>query len=343
MQRALLLGLMLLPAASFAQSPPLTVPEPSPRASVQQRVGLTDVTITYNRPAVNGRKVWGGLVPFGQVWRAGANDNTKITFSTQVSLDGKKLAAGTYGLHLIPTQSTWTVIFSNVNTMWGSFGYDEKEDALRLTATPETATQVERLQYTIDEPTGTEAIVALRWEKLRLPFKVSVDTPALVMESVRRELRGLPQFFPKAWSDAAGIGLSFNGNLDEAMTWADKSLKLQPTFEGQMVKAALLEKKGDSAAAGPLRDQALAAANENQVNLYAYGLLQQGKTEKAVEIFRRNVKARPESWNVYDSLAEALQKAGDNAAAKEAYEKARSLVKDAVQKARIERTLTEMK
>jgi len=346
MKRAALLAFLFLlaPVATFAQSPALTVPQASPRASVLQRVGLTDITVTWSRPAVNNRKVWDGLVPYGKVWRAGANENTTIAFSTAVSIDGKSVPAGTYGLHMIPTQSTWTVILSKVSTAWGSFDYDEKSDQLRFSATPEPAPQMERLSYSIDDPAEREATVALRWEKVRLPFKVSADTPAIVMDSVRKEMHGIAQFFPKGWADAAGLALRYNTNLDEAVAWADRSMKIQPTFEGLMVKANLLDKKGDSAAAGPVREKAFGLANEVQMNLFGYNLLgQPGKEKEAIAIFERNVKAHPESWNVYDSLGEAQAKVGDKAAAQASFQKAHSLVKDAVQKARIEKTLAELR
>ena len=143
------LSAVLASTPAFAQSAPLKAPEPSPAATVTQTVGLTELKINYHRPAVGGRKIWGGLVPYGEVWRAGANENTTITFSSPVKIGGKPLAAGTYGLHMIPTTKQWTVIFSNVSSAWGSFTYDEKEDALRVTVTPQPAEGfVERLSYT---------------------------------------------------------------------------------------------------------------------------------------------------------------------------------------------------
>ena len=114
-----------------SQPTELNIPRVSQRGTVSQRIGLTDITITYHRPAVGGREIWGKTVPYGKVWRAGANENTTITFSDDVSVEGKPLAAGTYGLHAIPDKDQWTVIFSKNSTSWGSFSYDEKEDALR--------------------------------------------------------------------------------------------------------------------------------------------------------------------------------------------------------------------
>ena len=126
-------GLALGAGTALGQLPPLQLPQASPEASVSQTVGLTDITITYHRPAVAKRTVWGDLVPYGQVWRAGANENTTIEFSTPVTIGGKKIPAGTYGLHMIPTdKGDWTIILSSVSSAWGSFSYDEKEDVVRV-------------------------------------------------------------------------------------------------------------------------------------------------------------------------------------------------------------------
>src|SRR6201984_2355617 len=128
----IVLGSLVLFVVStcFAQSTQLNLPRDSQRASVTQRIGITDVTVNYHRPLVKGRTIWGKVVPYGQVWRAGANENTIITFTDAVSIDGKPLDKGTYGLHMIPNENEWTVIFSKINTAWGSFSYKEGEDAL---------------------------------------------------------------------------------------------------------------------------------------------------------------------------------------------------------------------
>src|SRR5262249_14726071 len=141
-------------AAAFpmAAQAPLTLPHPSPEASVSQTVGLTELSIHYHRPAANKRKVWGELVPYAQVWRRGANENTTFAASSPVKIEGKPLAAGTYGLHMIPTEKEWTVIFSKMSSAWGSFTYDEKEDALRVTVTPTKAPFEERLSYVFSDP-----------------------------------------------------------------------------------------------------------------------------------------------------------------------------------------------
>src|SRR5512144_1994315 len=134
-----ILAVSLLAVASAAAQTPLTLPQASPEASVAERVGLTDIELRYHRPAVNGRTIWGELVPWGEVWRAGANENTTIRFSSPVKTQERALPAGTYGLHMIPTRNDWTIIFSTQSAAWGSFSYDSKEDAARVTLRPEPA------------------------------------------------------------------------------------------------------------------------------------------------------------------------------------------------------------
>ena len=138
---------------------------------VTQRIGITDITINYHRPLIKGRKVWGGLVPYGQPWRAGANENTTISFSDPVTIEGQPLAAGTYGLHMIPTETDWTIAFSKTNTAWGSFTYDKAEDALRVTVKPAASDFHEALTYDFDDLGPDSTVVTLRWEKLAVPFR----------------------------------------------------------------------------------------------------------------------------------------------------------------------------
>ena len=189
----------LLLTASAAQAQPIvTLPQASPRARVEQTIGVTELSVTYNRPAVNKRKVWGGLVPWGEVWRAGANENTVLASSTAFTVEGHQLPAGSYGLHLLPAEGGgWQLIVSTINTGWGSFGYDQKDDAFRAKVMPEAAPDAERLGYDFDDVTDNGATLALRWEKLRIPIHIAVDSNEATFAKLRAELRGLPQFFPQ--------------------------------------------------------------------------------------------------------------------------------------------------
>lgn len=320
--------------AAFAQAPPLTVPQPSQAATVSQTVGLTDITISYHRPRVQGREVWGKLVPWGEVWRAGANENTTIEFSTAVEIDGHPLAAGRYGLHTLPSAGNWQVIFSGVDSGWGSFGYDAKEDILRVEVSPVAAPHEEALSYSFDDPSDRETTVALRWEKLRVPFKVTVDTPEIVYQSLKRELRGLGQFFWQSWNQAAATLLARKVHLDEALVWADTSISIQKNFTNSFTKSRLLAAKGDTAGAKKLMDEVLPGANEGELNLYGYQLLGTNNAD-AVAIFRENLKRHPSSWNAHDSLAEGLVALGKKEEAIATYKKALAMAPEA-QKARIQ-------
>ncbi len=338
------LALFTLAAGQAAAQPSLKQPESSPAATVSQTVGLTEIKISYNRPAVGGRRIWGELVPYGQVWRAGANQNTVISFSSPVKIGGKPLAAGTYGLHMIPTPKEWTVIFSNMSVAWGSYSYDPKEDALRVVVTPQPAEAFEeRLSYRLDNPSETSVIAALRWERLKVPVQIDVDTPAVVMASMLAELRGQAQFSWLGWAQAAQYWLTHGGNLDEAQRMAERSLGMRETFQNLSTRAAIADKKGDAKTATELRAKALSLATEADLNQYAYTLLGQKKLDEALAIFRKNVEAHPQSWNAHDSLAEAYLAKGDRKAAADSYAKALALVKDEANRKRIEQILGKLK
>lgn len=157
--------------SSYAQEKNIRL---SPKASVMQTVGFTDVTIDYCRPGVKGRTIWGKLVPYNKVWRAGANEATTISFSTDVTIEGKNLPAGKYTFFTIPNKNSWTLIFNKVADQWGAFEYNEAEDALRITVKPESNIFQEWLAYTITKTGDKSAVVSLEWEKLKVPFKIEV-------------------------------------------------------------------------------------------------------------------------------------------------------------------------
>jgi hypothetical protein len=152
----------------------------SPKASIVQTIGTTDVTVLYSSPGVKGRKIWGGLVPFDKVWRAGANEATKFSFSSDVWIEGKKLPAGSYGFFVIPGEKVWTIIFNKVADQWGAFEYNESQDALRINITPQQANYHEWLNYSFSDMSvnihgKNSAIVNLNWEKIKLPFKIDTE------------------------------------------------------------------------------------------------------------------------------------------------------------------------
>lgn len=169
----LVISLVVICSQSYAQNDKKV--RISPKASVLQTVGFTEVRIDYNRPGVKERVIWGGLVPYNKVWRAGANEATKFTFSTDAKINGKTLKAGSYSFFAIPAKDKWTLIFNRVADQWGAFEYNESEDALRLTVTPEEGSMQEWLAYTITKTSNNSAVLKLEWEKLKVPFTIEVS------------------------------------------------------------------------------------------------------------------------------------------------------------------------
>jgi Protein of unknown function (DUF2911) len=289
----------------------LTLPEASQRAVVGQRLGVTDITITYHRPLVGGRKVWGGLVPYGQVWRAGANENTTIRFSDAVKVEGHDLAAGTYGLHMLPTADACEVIFSKNSTSWGSFSYTKDEDALRVTVQPQPADMHEALTYDFDDVKPDSAVVTLRWEKLAIPFRVSVDETAAAIRSLRSELRGGKQYTWTSWNEAANYALQHKANLQEALHWTDTSIQSEERFENLMTKAQILEALNRASDAKASHDRALELANVTQLYFWGRQLQAQNHQPEALEIFKMVSKRFPNQW--ISNLAQArVESAGGN-------------------------------
>jgi hypothetical protein len=208
------------------------------------------VTIRYSRPGVKGRKIWGELVPYGEVWRTGANENTTITFSTAVKVEGKELPAGTYGLQTIPTEKEWTLILSKDADAWGAFDYKPENDALRAPVTPTSHDHVkERLEFYFDDLTDTSAVVNLRWEKLTVPFKIEVDT----VGQVATKQRWQTLYQSANWCVD-------NGCVDKAEKWLDASIALDANFYNLRSEANLYAKKGQTKDAIASGERAIAAA-----------------------------------------------------------------------------------
>jgi hypothetical protein len=240
--------------AAWAQPPGLQLPRPSPNASVSQTIGVTEVTVRYSRPGVKGRTIWGKLVPYGEVWRTGANENTTIRFSTPVRIDGKELPAGIYGLQTLPGADDWTVILSKDADEWGAFSYKPEHDALRFHVKPATiATPQEWMGFDFRDLSDTSAVLALRWERLEVAWKIEADTPRLLVANARSELR---------WQDAAAAWCVQSGScLADAARWLDASIATEPTFGNQRAKAQLLARQSDFKGAVQVAERALAAAH----------------------------------------------------------------------------------
>src|SRR5882762_2219102 len=302
---------LLTVSTCLAQSTQLNLPRDSQRASVTQRIGITDITITYHRPLVKGRTIWGKVVPYGQVWRAGANENTTIQFADPVHIEGQPLDAGTYGVHMIPAEDQWTVIFSKVSSAWGSFTYKESEDALRVTIKPQAADFQEALAYDIDQPTSESAVVTMRWEKIAVPFKVAVNVNEMVEDSLHKQLRGLSQYTWDGWDDADNYLLAHKVNLDEALRYEDQSIQVEERYDNLMTKSQVLDAMGKKDEAKTLHAKALAIASPVQLHAYAFQLKGEKKDEQAFAVWRKNAKDHPDLWFTHSGMARVYSSQGD--------------------------------
>jgi hypothetical protein len=296
--------------ALAAQSFLLDLPLKSPHASIAQRVALTDIAIAYSRPSVRGRTIWGGLVPYGEVWRTGANVNTTISFSDPVLVDGKPLDRGTYGLHTIPTARDWTEIFSRNSTSWGSFTYDPAEDALRISVKPQEGPMHEALTFEFDDVQPDSVVVRLSWEKLAVPFKVSVDAHRWVRASLDRQLRTLARYNWMSWNDAASYLLGEKIDLDDALAWADRSIAAEDRFENQLTKSKVLAELGRATESAAAQRRAVELGNAGQLHGLARDLLAARRNDDAFAVFRENAKRHPGDWIVHEGLARAASAQG---------------------------------
>jgi hypothetical protein len=313
------LGIILAAGAITLQGQSLvmSIPRQSQRATVSQRVGLTDITIVYHRPLVGGREIWGRVAPYGEVWRAGANENTTIEVSDSVTVDGQVLAKGIYGLHMIPSTDFWTVVFSRNASSWGSFSYDQSEDALRVEVKPHADYMHEALMYEFDDVTPDSTVLTMHWEKLALPLTVKID-PEATLASIRNQLRNSAQYIWTGWDDAATWCADNKTNLEEALKWSERSIVTEERFENLMTKARILQQleRGDESAAA--RDRAMEIGKAPQVYIYGRQLQRDKKKAEAIAVYREVARRFPEHWLGHLAKARAAVADGDfDAALKE--------------------------
>ena len=321
---SILLSALALLALGVSVRGDLSLPDISQLAVIKQRVGLTDIKITYHRPLVNGRKIWGGLVPLGEVWRAGANENTVIEFGDAVSVEGQALPKGTYGLHMIPTADTWTVIFSKMSTAWGSYTYDQKEDALRVTVKPRPTEMEEALEFEFEDLKADSATMTLKWEKIDVPVKIAVPAEA-TLANIRGQMRGRAQYEWEAPNQAANFCLTHKMNFDEALKWVNLSIQNEERFENLTTKADLLKAMNKPEDGKKTWEQAIAKTTAIQLYSYARRLQSEKKDAEGMEILKEVSKRYPET--PFGHLADARLKsaAGDFAGAAEDAKKAQAV------------------
>ncbi len=230
--KKILLMLFIITAMTFSVlAQGFKTPRPSPDATVSQFVGITKITIDYSSPAVKERKIWGELVPFGQIWRTGANEVTSITFSDPVKVNGHELPAGTYGIHTIPGENEWEIIFSKDTKVDDPMTYDASKDALRIKVKPEQNPFTERMAFTITDVTENSANVNLIWENLKVTFKVDVNTQELVLQNARNSVDW------RTLASAANYCLQQNVNLDEGFNWIQASTLITQNYNNMSILA----------------------------------------------------------------------------------------------------------
>jgi tetratricopeptide (TPR) repeat protein len=338
MTRTMLLAsaaLLASSVATYGQSITLPPDGDNERAEVVQQIGMVRASVEYHSPDVHGPngedrrgKIWGGLVPWGihdlgfnnrkGPWRAGANENTVFSVSHPVLIEGKPLAAGRYGLHMLTAEDEWTIIFSKNSSSWGSFSYDQAEDALRVTVKPEKAPYREWLTYDFTDRRPDRATVALLWEELRVPFTITVPDPAaLYIDNMRLELRNAAGFRWQSWQAAAQYCLQQNRNLPEALTWAETAITLpgigQTNFSTLSTKAQILAKMSRTEEAAAVMAKALDLPGTTVFEIHQYGrqLIGQGKPKEALAVFEKNAKRFGDTWPVHVGLARGYSATGD--------------------------------
>ena len=295
---AAIVCVLVLAGAATAQVR-VPVPRPSQKAIASQTIGVTDVTITYSRPGVKGRKIWGDptpaqadtkgeatldnqnerpkdapIVPWGHVWRTGANEATIFTITDDVLINGQKLTAGTYSLHTIPNKEEWTIVFNGTANQWGSFGYDAAKDTLRVKAKPQWVSEnQEWLAFTFDPVADSSAQVNIRWEKISVPFTVSIaDVNATTLAKLRTVVGGAK---PDDWRtplQAGNWALNNEPKSDDAegMAWLDQSIKIKETFQNLSAKANALYRAGKKEEAFALAEQAIQRGKADKVDTASF-------------------------------------------------------------------------
>jgi hypothetical protein len=316
----------------------ITTPRtPSPAAQLSQTIGISTVTVAYSRPAVKGRPVWGNLVPYGWTkqgfgngneapWRAGANENTVISFSHDAVVEGQKVPAGKYGLFFtVNADNTGEVILSKDSRSWGSFWYVPEHDQMRAKIKLRDVPMTELLTFDFQNLTKTSGELVLNWEKKQLPVKVEFAVDEIVMANAEEELKGPVGFTWQGYSSAANYALLNKTNYDKGLAWADQAIAGNRNFTNLRIKSGLLKEKGKNEDADKLMSEAMTLATENELNGYGYQLLGAGQHDEAIRIFVLNTQKFPKSANTWDSLGEGYVTKGDKKNAIASFKKSLSL------------------
>ncbi|OEK02938.1 hypothetical protein BFP97_16020 [Roseivirga sp. 4D4] len=263
----------------------ITYPKSSKRAQVSQEIGITTISVMYHQPGVRNRVIWGGLIPFGQVWRAGAEESTVITFMDAVKVNGSAVPAGKYGLHMIPEADKFIIILSKNHTQWGSFYYQATEDLLRIEVNTEKAPFREYLHYGFDLKNENTTDLFMSWAGLKVRLEIEVDETATTLAVIRDELRTLPRFTWRGSREAALFCWLHDVNLEEALQWINLSIRIEERFENVFIKSRILASLGQKEAS----EEALSLAKQlgdvnDMIFVAAETVGHHNSPEKALEV-----------------------------------------------------------
>jgi tetratricopeptide (TPR) repeat protein len=348
--------LLVMLAVNPCLSQPVTTPRtPSPAAVSVQTIGISGITVKYSRPAVKGRKVRGDLVPLGwnvqgfgagnsAPWRAGANENTTITFSHDAKVEGIQVPAGTYGLFMVINQdNSGEVILSKNSRSWGSFFYNPSEDQMRAKIQVRDNAFTELLTYDFINLMKNSGELVLNWEKKQFPVKVEFAVDEIVMANAKDELRGPAGFNALGLISAAQYSFENSIDIEQGMKWVDQALVNEPTnFNALRIKSRILIRMGKATEADKIMTDALVQASENDINTYGYQLIGLGLHDKAIQVFITNTERFPKSANGWDSLGEAYFTKGDKENAIKCFKKSLSLNPPANTRANSEKYLKQL-
>jgi tetratricopeptide (TPR) repeat protein len=349
--------------AAWGQYPGLTLPPSggNQKAAVVQYIGPVRVSIQYSSPKVHGPdgkdrrgQIWGKLVPYGLTdlgfgngkpdpWRAGANENTVFEVSNDVTIEGKNLPAGRYGLHMIAGPDEWTLVLSKNSTAWGSFFYDDTLDALRVNVKPKKHEYREWLTYEFSERRLDEATAELQWEELAVPWTIKVpNVNEIYLSKLRQELTTVPGFSYQGYDAAAQFTVQSGAGLEEGLRWAEAAVSMpfigQANFSTLSTKAQVLAKMGRSEEADKLMQAALKLPGTTSIEIHQYGrqLLADKKTAEALAVFQLNAQRNGDAWPIHVGLARGYAATGDTKKALEHAKIAVSQAPDALNKKNLE-------
>jgi tetratricopeptide (TPR) repeat protein len=323
-------SLLFISSVSFSQIMPLTL-EPdggNKKASISEQIGIVKIAIAYSRPGVKGRegKIWntpvahygfadqGHGTSYAAPWRAGANENTTISFSHPVKIEGKDLPAAVYGFFIALGETESTLIFSKVNNSWGSFYYDSTQDALRVKVKNESLDKsVEWLKYDFTDETNNSAVIAMSWEKRRIAFKVEAETQKLQIASFKSELRTTRPFYD--FMSAANYCVRNNIELEQALAWIDRGIYFRimgvKNFQTLSTKAAVLTKMNRTDEAKKIMEEAIPMGTMNEVHQYGRTLLNAKETDEAMKIFKMNYDKYPNVFTTNVGMGRSFSATGD--------------------------------